>query len=147
MNIAQEEGVSSRAIFVGRKNRNMLKYYYSASDVFITTPWYEPFGITPLEAMACGTPVIGANVGGIKYSVADNVTGFLVPPKDPDALAEKIDALISNDIVMQSMSENAIHRVNTLFTWSHVAKKVANIYNGIQSTVTHPASLRREKAA
>ena len=63
-----------------RPRRN-LQHFYSAADVFVTTPWYEPFGITPLEAMACGTPVIGADVGGIRYSVADGVTGLLVPPK------------------------------------------------------------------
>src|SRR5690606_16909161 len=74
--------------FVGRKERKQLKYFYSAADVFITTPWYEPFGITPLEAMACGTPVIGSNVGGIKYSVADGKTGFLVEPKKPAELAD-----------------------------------------------------------
>lgn len=81
--IAREEGVEDRVTFAGRKNREMLKYYYCAADVFISTPWYEPFGITPLEAMACGTPVIGSDVGGIKYSVVDGKTGFLVPPKRP----------------------------------------------------------------
>ena len=69
MKIAKQEGVLDKVTFVGRKNRDMLKYYYAAADIFISTPWYEPFGITPLEAMACGTPVIGSNVGGIKYSV------------------------------------------------------------------------------
>ncbi len=65
MTIAQKEGVEDCITFVGRRQRNILKYYYSAADVFVSTPWYEPFGITPLEAMACGTPVIGSKVGGI----------------------------------------------------------------------------------
>ena len=60
-----------------------LAAYYAACDVFVTTPWYEPFGITPLEAMASARPVIGSAVGGIRYSVVDGVTGFLVPPRDP----------------------------------------------------------------
>ena len=67
MQIARDEKVAERVTFVGRRQRDVLKYYYSAADVFVSTPWYEPFGITPLEAMACGTPVIGSNVGGIKY--------------------------------------------------------------------------------
>ena len=92
--IAQDERVDNRVTFVGRRQRDVLKYYYSAADVFVSTPWYEPFGITPLEAMACGTPVIGSNVGGIKYTVADGKTGFLVPPKDPDALAARLAELI-----------------------------------------------------
>src|SRR5690606_2370994 len=76
MNIAEEEGLTEHILFTGRRSRDLLKYYYNAADVFVSTPWYEPFGITPLEAMACGVPVIGANVGGIKYSIAHNKTGF-----------------------------------------------------------------------
>ena len=84
--------------FTGRRPRESLKLYYSAADVFVTTPWYEPFGITPLEAMACGTPVIGSSVGGIKYSVADGETGYLVPPRDPYALADKLGSLFDERI-------------------------------------------------
>ena len=78
--IAAGAGIEERVTFVGRRSRELLKLYYSAADVFVTTPWYEPFGITPLEAMACATPVIGARVGGVKYSVLDGETGYLVPP-------------------------------------------------------------------
>ena len=103
--VALEEGVAEHVTFTGRRGRDVLKYFYAAADVFITTPWYEPFGITPLEAMACGTPVIGANVGGIKYSVANNKTGFLVPPKDPAALAEKIECLLSDPQLLVTMKK------------------------------------------
>jgi D-inositol-3-phosphate glycosyltransferase len=85
----------------------MLKYYYAAADVFISTPWYEPFGITPLESMACGTPVIGSNVGGIKYTVVDGETGALVPPEDPAALALKIEELVNDADGLQQMGQNA----------------------------------------
>jgi D-inositol-3-phosphate glycosyltransferase len=129
--IAQEEGVLDSVVFAGRKNREQLKYYYAAADVFVTTPWYEPFGITPLEAMACGTPVIGSAVGGIKYSVDDGVTGFLIPPNDPDALADKLSILINDPALLTRMQENAIKRVNTLFTWSNVAQKVSALYERI----------------
>jgi glycosyltransferase involved in cell wall biosynthesis len=78
----------------------MLHYYYSACDVFTTTPWYEPFGITPLEAMACGTPVIGSNVGGIKSTVMDGRTGFLVPPNDHASLGRRIIELLSSNNLM-----------------------------------------------
>src|SRR5918993_18914 len=88
--LAEEEGVSDAVTFTGRRNRALLRFYYAAADLFVTTPWYEPFGITPLESMACGTPVIGSNVGGIKYSVRDGETGYLVPPRDPDLLAERL---------------------------------------------------------
>src|SRR4051794_24912405 len=81
--MACAEGVADRVAFIGRRGRETLKYYYSAADVFVSVPWYEPFGITPVEAMACGTPVVGSNVGGIKYTVRDGETGYLVPPRDP----------------------------------------------------------------
>ena len=74
----------------GRRQRHELRRYHAASDVFVTTPWYEPFGITPLEAMACSRPVIGSAVGGIQYTVLPGVTGLLVPPRDPRALARRL---------------------------------------------------------
>ena len=131
--IAAKEGVLDAVTFTGRKERKVLKYYYAASDLFITTPWYEPFGITPLEAMACGIPVIGANVGGIKYSVVDNHTGFLVPPHDPNALAQRIDYLLSDERLYAFMQKNALRRVNKMFTWSKVAEGIHHLYEKVLS--------------
>lgn len=124
--------------FVGPIQHCDLKYYYSAADVFVSTPWYEPFGITPLESMACGTPVIGADVGGIKYTVIDGETGFLVPAKQPDALAEKIMLLINDDAMMRRMSQAAVNRVSAFFTWEKVADKVRTAYEEL-------IKLRRDK--
>jgi len=126
--IALKEKVSDMVQFTGRKCRHELKYFYGAADLFITTPWYEPFGITPLEAMACGTPVIGANVGGIKYSVADGVTGILVPPNDPDVLANTIDRCIEDPSMRRSMSKRAVDWVNQFFTWGSVATSLKRLY-------------------
>ncbi|MBC8033196.1 MAG: glycosyltransferase family 1 protein, partial [Chitinophagaceae bacterium] len=126
--IAAEEGVEDTVIFAGPKERSELKYYYSAADLFITTPWYEPFGITPLEAMACGTPVIGANVGGIKYSVEDGKTGFLVPPDDPTALAEKVEEVLADNLLLSTLKSNAVNRVNAMFTWEKVALQMKQLY-------------------
>ncbi|MBV9962824.1 MAG: glycosyltransferase family 1 protein [Parafilimonas sp.] len=137
--IAEEENVAHCVTFTGRRNRNVLRYFYAAADVFITTPWYEPFGITPLEAMACGTPVIGSNVGGIKYSVKDGESGFLVPPKDSNALAEKIETLVTNDVLLTAMKRNAVKRVNKYFTWSSVAEAVHNLYEQFASKQTKHA--------
>jgi D-inositol-3-phosphate glycosyltransferase len=129
--IATAEGVADKVTFAGRKKRDILKYYYAAADIFITTPWYEPFGITPLEAMACGTPVIGSDVGGIKYSVEHGKTGYLVPPKDPDALAARISELLNAPTVLADMKRNSIRRVNMLFTWTKVADRMSRLYERI----------------
>ncbi len=133
MAIAEREGVAHRVTFVGRKRRDELKYYYAAANVFVTTPWYEPFGMTPLEAMACGTPVIGANVGGIKYSVSDGETGYLVPPKDPAALAARLCDLLSNEQRADTFGRNAVSRVHEQFVWSKVAEQVSTLYAGMLS--------------
>jgi glycosyltransferase involved in cell wall biosynthesis/phosphoheptose isomerase len=129
--IAREEGVEDRVTFVGRRDRAELATYYNAADVFVSTPWYEPFGITPLEAMACGTPVLGSNVGGIKFSVRDGETGYLVPPNDPDALAERAAHLFRNPKLLAILGRQAIRRVNDLFTWERVAAGIAAIYEEV----------------
>lgn len=126
--VAMEAGVADRVTFTGRRSRDVLKYYYAAADVFITTPWYEPFGITPLEAMACGTPVIGANVGGIKYSVVDGKTGLLVPPRNPLALGNAIVKMVTNDKLLAAMHKNALIHVNRYFTWNRVARSMHTLY-------------------
>ncbi len=131
--ITEEEQVAGSVIFTGRKNRDALKYFYNAADFFISTPWYEPFGITPLESMACGTPVIGSNVGGIKYSVVDGKTGFLVPPNDPDMLARKIQFGLANPQFYNYLSRNALLRVNKKFTWDRVASQMQQLYEKVIS--------------
>jgi D-inositol-3-phosphate glycosyltransferase len=129
--LAQAEGVGDLVTFVGRRSRNMLHYYYSAVDVFTTTPWYEPFGITPLEAMACGTPVIGSNVGGIKSTIVDGKTGFLVPPNNPAILAQRIIELLSSNTLMTYFKENAVRHVNENFTWMKATHLTANMYERV----------------
>ncbi|AEV98583.1 glycosyl transferase family 1 [Niastella koreensis] len=133
--VAIESGVYDLVTFTGRKPRSILKYYYAAADVFISTPWYEPFGITPLEAMACGTPVIGSNVGGIKYSVVHEHTGFLVPPHEPDLLADKICELLNDAPLHITMCKNSIKHVRRAFTWHKVAGDVHQVYNKALSDV------------
>ncbi len=131
MGIAADEGVAERVVFTGRRGRDVLKQYYSAADIFVTTPWYEPFGITPLEAMACGTPVVGANVGGIKFTVRDGETGYLVPPNDPDALGERLAHLYAHPKLLTVFRKQAIRRANDLFSWRRVADAVATLYEEI----------------
>lgn len=126
--IARECGVTDRVNFLGRRARANLRLYYNAADVFVTTPWYEPFGITPLEAMACSTPVIGANVGGIRYSVAHGETGLLVPPKDPLAVAHGLVTLKRDPQRAQSMGAAGLARAKEMFTWESVADTLSEVY-------------------
>lgn len=134
--IAQELGVAEQVTFVGRRGRDVLKYYYSAADVFVTTPWYEPFGITPIEAMACGTPVIGSDVGGIKFTVKDGETGYLVPANNPEALAERIFHLFNNPQLISLFGRQAIRRSQDHFTWQKVTSAVAALYEDVLAGIT-----------
>lgn len=134
--IAQELGVASRVTFVGRRGRDVLKYYYSAADIFVTTPWYEPFGITPIESMACGTPVIGSNVGGVKFTIKDGETGYLVPPNDPEALAERLLHLLEHPHLMSLFGRQAIRRSQDHFTWQKVTSAIAALYEEVLGGVT-----------
>lgn len=127
MRVAEEEGVANIVTFTGSRGRSALKTYYSAADVFVTTPWYEPFGITPIEAMACGTPVIGSSVGGIKFTVKHGETGLLVPPNDPSELEQALLKIMSNEELRIRFGKNSIHRANQLFTWELMARQIEAI--------------------
>ena len=129
--IAVEENIADRVTFVGRRGREALKYYYSAADIFVTVPWYEPFGITPVEAMACGTPVVGSDVGGIKFTVRDGETGYLVPPNNPDKLGERLAHLYRHPKLMNLLSQQAVRRANDLFTWAKVTETMAHVYEDV----------------
>ncbi len=132
--LAVREGVADRVNFTGRRGHGELRNYYTAADVFVTTPWYEPFGITPLEAMACGTPVIGAAVGGIKTTVCDGVTGYLVPPQDPEALAERLAYLAERPSLLHEFGRQAIRRARSLYTWSRVSRAIEALYVEVRRT-------------
>ena len=129
--VAAEEGVADAVTFVGSRGRSALRAYYCAADVFVSTPWYEPFGITPVEAMACGTPVVGSAVGGIKSTVVDGRTGYLVPPDDPAALADRLAHLLQTPGLLAAMGRRAIRRANAGFTWTKVTDAVADVYAGV----------------
>jgi len=140
--LAIQEGVAEWVSFTGCRKRDDLRYYYSAADVFVTTPWYEPFGITPLEAMACGTPVIGAAVGGIKCTVLDNETGFLVPPSKPKVLAAKLAVLLYHPKLRSLLGNQAIQHVQANYSWQHVAELTSRLYGQVltgQPLPNHPS--------
>ncbi len=150
--LAGELGVLEHVRFIGKRQANKLCDYYSAGDVVVTTPWYEPFGLTPLEAMACGRPVIGSAVGGITFTIKDGETGLLVPPRDPAALAAGLQRLLSQPELSIQMGAAARKRVEREFTWSIVAMRTAALYETVmaereQQTTSLPLEIERPPLA
>jgi glycosyltransferase involved in cell wall biosynthesis len=129
--LAGQLGIGEHVRFTGQKARPELRDFYAAADVFVTTPWYEPFGITPVEAMACARPVIGSEVGGIKSTVLDGVTGFLVPSRDPHAVADRLAALHRDPALAHGMGQEGLRRAYQYYTWRTVAQQAAAIYSTV----------------
>jgi len=138
--LAAELGVADRVRFVGKRQPDVLCDYYSAGDIAVTTPWYEPFGLTPLEAMACGVPVIGSAVGGITYTIADGETGLLVPPRDPERLACALYDLLAAPDARHRMGAAAHARAERLFTWPVVAQRTAALYEELSAVSRQPSA-------
>ena len=126
--VAQEEGISHLVSFTGPKARSALPYLYAAADVTVTTPWYELFGMVPLESMACGTPVIASDLGGHRFSIVSGEAGYLVPPRDPAALEDRLEQVLGQAGERRRLSQNGLKRVADLFTWEKVTDQIAKVY-------------------
>jgi len=105
--------------------------FYNNTELFVCPSIYEPFGIINLEAMACKVPVVATSVGGVKEVVVDGETGLLVPPEKPEDLAEAIDTVLGDSELRTRFGENGRKRVETMFSWESVARKLIAIYEDI----------------
>jgi alpha-maltose-1-phosphate synthase len=101
---------------------------YSHAAVFVCPSVYEPFGLINLEAMACETAVVASAVGGILEVVEDGVTGLLVPPSRPDALADAIRRLLGDPALARAMGQAGRRRVEAKFSWASVAARTEEVY-------------------
>src|SRR5439155_25029782 len=100
---AAEVGVADRVRFLGGVRRERVAPLIRSADVVACVPWYEPFGMTALEAMACGVPVLATAVGGLVDTVVDGVTGVHVPPRRPDQVAQALRTLLENPELRAAM--------------------------------------------
>ena len=108
-----------------------LRQILSAATVFVCPSVYEPFGLVNLEAMACGTAVVGTAVGGIPEIVVEEETGLLVPPSDPDAMAAAVNRLVRDPELAARMGTAGRTRVEEHFTWAAVAQTTAELYRSL----------------
>lgn len=126
-NIAKELAIWPRVSFLGAKSQKELFKYYSAADVCAVPSYYEPFGIVPLEAMACGTPVVASRTGGLKFTVKDGKTGFLAEPRNYSDLAGKISQAL--ELGKKYFCLNCLERVEKNFLWENIARQYADFFN------------------
>jgi D-inositol-3-phosphate glycosyltransferase len=125
--LREELGISDLVTFLGAQAQDTLPSYYSAADMVVVPSHYESFGMVALEAMACGTPVIASKVGGLSFTVQDGITGFHVPERDPEALAEKISLLLKDHDLRSRLSVQATQWVQR-YSWSKVAGQIVSLY-------------------
>jgi glycosyltransferase involved in cell wall biosynthesis len=117
---------------IGRQERADMPALLRSADVVACVPWYEPFGIVPLEAMACRVPVVASAVGGLTDTVVDRVTGLLVPPRQPDAVAEALRALLADDGWRAAMGAAGGQRVRQRYTWARVVDELVDVYASVR---------------
>ncbi len=128
--LKDELGISDIVMFLGRRAQESLPYYYSAADVVVMPSLYESFGMVALEAMACGTPVVASDVGGLSFIVRDGETGYLVPEGDARALAECLKPLIFDSALRCKLGERGI-AVAREYAWSKIADQIEALYGEV----------------
>ena len=126
--LAAELGVADRVRFLGPVRHEDMPALFRSADLVVCSPWYEPFGIVPLEAMACGVPVVATAVGGLLDTVADGVTGRHVAPRDAAALASAIDALRLAPRRRAAYGRAARHLAESCYSSKWVAQRTAALY-------------------
>ncbi len=116
--------------FLGKRGQDTLPYYYSAAEAVVMPSHYESFGMVALEAMACGTPVVASQVGGLAYLVQDGVTGYTVPDGDPDVLCERLQAILDNTDLRRTLGiQAAAYAIN--YAWDRIAQQVMSVYEEV----------------
>jgi glycosyltransferase involved in cell wall biosynthesis len=126
--IVNELGLHSDVLFAGQIGHDILPLYYTAADVCVIPSHYEPFGLVAIEAMACGTPVVASDVGGLKFTIIPEETGLLVPPQDIAAFANGIHRILFDDLWARKLRKLASANVNRRFSWSGVAIQISELY-------------------
>ncbi len=117
-------------VFLGKRGQDTLPYYYSAAEVLVVPSHYESFGMVALEAMACGTPVVASQVGGLAFLVQDGVTGYVVPDQDPAALCERLSLLLGDSALRATLGRQAAEYARG-YAWENIARQLLTVYQDV----------------
>jgi D-inositol-3-phosphate glycosyltransferase len=128
--LSHDLNLDKMVMFLGKRGQDTLPYYYSAADVLVMPSHYESFGMVALEAMACGTPVIASQVGGLAFLIQDGVTGYHVPGGDSAALSDRLTRVLGDEALRKQMGEQgALYAQN--YTWQNIAPQIVAVYEGL----------------
>lgn len=124
-------GLGACTTFLGRLTSEALAPVYRAADVVVVPSHYESFGLVAIEAMACGTPVVASDTGGLRYAVVHRETGLLAPVRDEAAFASAIGLILGDPGLRARMGRDAARLVASMYTWDAVAAKLEGVYAGL----------------
>lgn len=125
--MCRQAGLKDLVTFLGKRSQDSLPYYYSAAEAVVVPSHYESFGMVALEAMACGTPVVASQVGGLAFLVQDGVTGYTVPVDDPQALAHRLLDLLQDHELRSRLGAQALV-VAHQYAWEKIATRMIQLY-------------------
>ena len=120
-------GLSEVVSFLGKCDQDHLQYYYSAAEIVVVPSHYESFGLVALEAMACGTPVVASETGGLAFLIRDGETGFHVPAGDVDSLTDRLARLLQDDVLLARLGGQAAAYAKG-YDWSHITDQILDLY-------------------
>jgi N-acetyl-alpha-D-glucosaminyl L-malate synthase BshA len=128
LGIVKQLGIKDSVLFPGTIPREEVPFYYAASDIVVIPSLQEGWGLVATEAMACGKPVIATNVGGLPDQVIDGYNGFLVPPRNPRAIAEKVLYLLENPSEIKRMGLNGRKLAEERFNIERRIDRIVELY-------------------
>jgi D-inositol-3-phosphate glycosyltransferase len=138
--LARIAGVSDRVLLAGAVDAADMPAWYRSADIVACAPWYEPFGLTPLEAMACGVPVVAYAVGGLLDTVVPGITGELVAPRNVADFAAALRRLAAQPRRRRAYAEAGLRRARSAYGWSDIARRTAAVYAEARNgALTEPA--------
>jgi glycosyltransferase involved in cell wall biosynthesis len=129
--MVSELGLTRRVHFLGWVARDDIAEHYRRADIFVTATTWEGMPNTVLEAMACGLPIVGTQASGLRELVRDGVNGYLVPIKDPGAMAEALVGLIGNGYERRRMGRESRKLAEREFAWEYIAEQYVRIYEQV----------------
>ena len=132
--LCDDLAMGQTVVFLGKRGQDTLPYYYSAAEALVMPSLYESFGMVALEAMACGTPVIASEVGGLGYLVQNGMTGYTIPDSDPSALCEKLSELLSDTHQREMMGLHAATYARD-YAWEKIAAQVVTVYKDLAGKI------------